>query len=243
MNIVDAHLHLANLAAELEVEPLLEDCAGKGIDHFFSIALMKSEVEWHKQHPRSNVDWCTGIHPNFEDCDLEPGDIQSLLASGTIKAIGEIGLDRNNPDIEGQIQVFSAQLALAAEYQVPVVIHLVGHQHKAYELLRTFPLHYLIHGYAGSLEGFEALNRLSCLWTISSRILKPDKTFLLDAMLSCGNFLFESDYTRYYLPQPRSPENPLLKPLRILEDASQRNIHSREELIAIQKQNYLALWA
>lgn len=59
-------------------------------------------------------------------------------------------MDRYGKDIERQKQLLSQQLELANQYQLPVVLHIVGYQQQAYELLKPYPLLYLVHGYAGS---------------------------------------------------------------------------------------------
>ena len=68
-----------------------------------------------------------GIHPC---CDLDPSEIPALRLfldrhRAGIVAIGEIGLDlyRGTVSLSDQTQRFEAQLLLAREYHLPVIIH------------------------------------------------------------------------------------------------------------------------
>lgn len=207
--LIDAHCHLANLNVLRPVEPLLDEARGRGIGLWLSSALSKQEVAWHLSHLRPDLPFSAGIHPNFDECDLELTDIVELCMRQSIWAVGEIGLDRNNPDLDWQLAMLTAQLDLAAEHRMPVVLHLIGYQQQAYEILRQYPLKYLVHSYAGSYEGFELLCRLDSCFTVSERILRPDKLRLLKGIVARGAFLFETDLTRYYtdLKEP----NPLLR--------------------------------
>lgn len=228
MNLVDAHCHLANLSRAMPLEPLLEEARSKGITRFLSAALTKEEVAYYLEKAFPNILFSAGIHPNYEDCDLEPKDIARLCEEGSIWAIGEIGLDRSNPNLSGQTMILEQQLDLAQKHGLPVVLHIVGHQQRAYEILSRYPLKYLVHGYAGSVEGFRLLSRLNSWFTVSGRILRPDKKQLLREMLSLGSYLFETDITRHYVHQKES--NPLLRLLDVFWRASELSGVKGEEL-------------
>lgn len=71
-----------------------------------------------------------GIHPEniYDECGLNEtlDAMRPLLAHPKVKAIGEIGLDYywdSNPPREVQKEWFDAQLSLAEEYDLPVIIH------------------------------------------------------------------------------------------------------------------------
>lgn len=239
MTIIDAHCHLANLSQIMSLEPLLNEAGDKDIRAFASSALTRREVSWYLEEQRPGLVFSAGIHPNFDEGDLRLADIEALATDKRIWALGEIGLDRNNPDLEWQRQVFSQQLELAAKYQLPVVLHLVGHQSEAYRTLSKFPLMYLVHGYAGSLDAYLQLTRLNAWFTISSRILKPDKHGLLKAMLQSKRYLFETDITQYYVH--KNEANPLLRLLKVIAATARLSGISEQELIETQYLNAQAL--
>lgn len=240
MNLLDAHCHLANLADVMNVNLLLDEAEANGITRFASSALRKCEVEWYLSHPDQRIAFSAGIHPNFDECDLELADIVRLCEQKQIWAIGEIGLDNGNPEIALQRKQFSQQLDLASDFRLPVVLHIVGHHSEAYDTLKKYPLKYLIHGYAGSREGYNQLKRLNAHFTISSRIMKEDKIDLLKAMLTDKRFLFETDITQYYIKE--AEPNPLLRLNQLIETCSSSSGISVERLTAIQQQNAKALF-
>jgi len=109
-------------------------------------------------------------------------------------------------------------------------------------------LKYLVHGYAGSVEGFRLLSRLESWFTISARILRPDKSRLLKEMLALGRlkemlalgrYLFETDITRHYVKQ--NEPNPLLRLLDVFWRASELSGVKGEELEQAQEASYKEL--
>ncbi|HPN41300.1 MAG TPA: TatD family hydrolase [Candidatus Cloacimonadota bacterium] len=234
--LIDAHCHLANLNDLMPLGPLLEDAARNRITSFLSSALRKQEVAFYKELSDPRVRFSAGFHPNFDECDLELEDIVKLCDHKDIWAVGEIGLDRNGPDLEFQKDMFQAQLEIALDYELPVVLHIVGHQQEAWELLKQYPLRYLVHGYAGSVEGYRLLAREDSRFTISARILRPDKLDLLNAMLADGRYLFETDITQYYVHEGEA--NPLLRLLEVLEQTAAISGVAKDVLIQTQEFNY-----
>lgn len=85
----------------------------------------REAVDLARLHPCVRA--AVGVHPN--DCaDLSPGwvdRLRSLAAEPEVVAIGEIGLDYYRQDTASELQrtVLEAQLDLAAELGLPVVIH------------------------------------------------------------------------------------------------------------------------
>jgi len=239
MNLVDGHCHLASLNQILPVEGLLEEAKEAGITHYLSSALSREEIIFHRKNTLNGVLFSAGIHPHYAECDLELKDIEEVCAEHCVWAVGEIGLDRYGKDIEKQKQLFSRQLELAKQYLLPVVLHIVGYQQQAYELLKHYPLKYLVHGYAGSLEGYRLLSRLDSYFTISERILRPDKHNLLREMVKDKRYLLETDITRdYVLP---GEHNPLLRLLDVFEQIPNLGKVNAEEVLGTQWENFIAL--
>ncbi len=235
MILIDAHCHLANLAELMPLEPLFQEATEQGITRYVSSVLRQKEIEWHRLNPYPNLIYSAGIHPNFDECDLKLQSITQLCENNSLWAIGEIGLDRNNPDLKWQTEILNKQLELAVQYELPVVLHIVGHQNLAGSILREYPLKYMVHGYAGSVEGFAELARLDSLFTISQRILKDDKRKLLNAILESGRYLFETDITQYYVKTGEN--NPLLRLIEVVETCARISGIDPQELINTQYRN------
>lgn len=69
-----------------------------------------------------------GLHPWCADEKLDAGKLEELLIETASVAIGEIGLDFKieNPGRNSQIGIFRTQLNLAAELDLPVILHCRG---------------------------------------------------------------------------------------------------------------------
>ena len=85
-----------------------------------------------------------GIHPSdcgaWEDSWLE--QLRALAAHPRVRAIGEIGLDyywKDNPPKELQRKVFARQLELAAELDLPVIVHDREAHQDCLEVVRAHP--------------------------------------------------------------------------------------------------------
>ena len=100
---------------------------------------------------------CYGLHPCFCD-EHSPGDIEALagwLSKERPVAVGECGLDYqiSNADKAQQQRLFSAQLALAREFNLPIVIHARKAVEDVIRMIRASG-HYrgVVHSYNGSSQ-------------------------------------------------------------------------------------------
>lgn len=97
-----------------------------------------------------------GLHPCFIDqhqnADLER--LEALLASEQVVAVGEIGLDFfiAEPDQLRQMELFDAQLELAKQFDLPVLLHVRKAHDQVLKLLRQKKLSRagIVHAYSGS---------------------------------------------------------------------------------------------
>jgi TatD DNase family protein len=237
--LIDAHCHLANLHTAIPVPPIVDQAVRCGITKFFTTALTRSEAalqyEW--QDPRLILG--AGIHPNFDECDLNLEDIRKLCKENLIDAVGEIGYDRKGADLDTQLNLLKAQLDIAAEFDLPVVLHLVGLPQPVIDLLIKFPLRYLVHGFAGKVTQYEQLTLLNTWFTISARILNKDKSDLLKVILEGKRYLFETDITRYYVFPGES--NPLLRMNDLVAETSQLSRIPVQVLEQVQRRSFTEL--
>ena len=132
MMFIDVHCHLTG--GEYEevggVEGILtrakEDGVGIVIASGFDLQSSRISAQISEQY--ENVYFCAGFHPSelnkYNEGDLD--EIRSLCAHEKCVAVGEIGLDyhfEDNPTPEMQRKLFIAQLRLAEEVGLPVVLH------------------------------------------------------------------------------------------------------------------------
>lgn len=128
--LIDTHAHLDNPQFHKDRDAVIQRAFEAGVHPILTIgadvASSKAALEIAR---RDKGIWATaGIHPGSADND--PGDLdmlRELIAAPEIVAVGEIGLDYywdNNPSRNDQQRAFEAQLALAADFGKPVVIHI-----------------------------------------------------------------------------------------------------------------------
>ena len=98
-----------------------------------------------------------GVHPHSAESDGNEGyldKVNEFAKNKKVVAIGEIGLDYHydfSPR-EKQIEVFSQQLALANDLNLPVIIHDREAHADTLELVQKYRPKGIIHCYSGSAE-------------------------------------------------------------------------------------------
>lgn len=127
--MIDTHVHLCDKRFEKDRTAVLDRARHVGVTHMVEIAYEPGI--WEKgfalaaEHP--NVFLAVGVHPNSAGrVGLEhlPA-LREHARHARVVAIGEIGLDtfRDYAPMDAQEAWFRAQLALADEVGLPVVIH------------------------------------------------------------------------------------------------------------------------
>jgi len=127
--VIDTHCHLADQRFDRDRDQVFERAFVAGVRHFIEIAYAPEIVprahELARAHP--NLFLCVGVHPG--EAAAVPEDYLETLRDHArhprVVAIGETGLDfhRNRAPREAQERWFRAQLTLADELGLPVVIH------------------------------------------------------------------------------------------------------------------------
>ena len=158
--IFDTHAHYDDPAFDADRDALLaampESGVGLILDPGCDLASSRAAVALAERFP--HVYAAVGWHP--ENCaPFVPEDIDALreLAKHPkVVAIGEIGLDYHwaeNPPREFQQDVLRRQLALAAELDLPVVLHDRDAHADCFAIVCEFPgLRGVFHCYSGSVE-------------------------------------------------------------------------------------------
>ena len=145
MKLFDSHCHLTAGAFGDDLDAVLGRARDAGVTGLVTIASDPEDAE-RAARIASTIDgiWCTaGIHPHEAD-RFDPGLIarlRELCAAPEVVAIGEAGLDfhYDNAPRETQRACFAAQLALAAELDLPIVVHSRDADAETRELIRSAP--------------------------------------------------------------------------------------------------------
>lgn len=127
--IFDTHAHYDDEAFDEDRDTLLSSMRENGIDYIVnigaSIETTKKTIELTKQY--DFVYGAAGVHPTetAELTDEKIDWLKSVAKNDKIVAIGEIGLDYyyKEPEPAVQRKWFEAQMELAREVKLPVIIH------------------------------------------------------------------------------------------------------------------------
>lgn len=130
MKLIDTHCHLNLKQFEIDLDAVIERARGAGVIQIIIPAIdletCESAIQLAKRY--TGVFVAVGIHPN-STANFQPSQLDQLRDWATTEpkviAIGEIGLDYHwklSPP-EKQVEAFQAQLQLARELALPVIIH------------------------------------------------------------------------------------------------------------------------
>lgn len=157
--IFDTHAHYADDAFDADREEILERLPGQGIG---LIMLASSGIDDTKANSELSAQYgyiyaAAGVHP--ENADNVPEDYLDIIRdtvsrNSKIKAIGEIGLDYHYEgyDRERQIMLFTRQLEIAREIDMPVIVHTRDAWEDTMSILKKYRPRGVVHCFSGSAE-------------------------------------------------------------------------------------------
>ena len=162
----DSHAHLDDHRFDADREEILAGLVDRGVGLVMNIgcdmASSLRSVALAKQYPF--VYAAVGSHPD-DAAAVNEGTLafyRQLCKEPKVRAIGEIGLDYHyeDPPRTVQLPAFRAQLELARELGLPVIVHEREAHADAMALVREFSdVHGVFHCYSGALEQAKELVR------------------------------------------------------------------------------------
>ena len=165
--IFDTHAHMDDRAFDADRSALLAQLPAQGIALVMNpgCSLDSSHAAVALAGQYDYLYAAVGSHPDAADEVNEETLAQYRLlaqSSAKVRAIGEIGLDYHYEDIPREIQqrAFRAQLALARELKLPVIVHEREAHEDGLKIVEEFPdVTGVFHCYSGSLEMAKVLIR------------------------------------------------------------------------------------
>jgi TatD DNase family protein len=129
MTLIDTHCHLDFNAYDGIRDAIIQEAADAGVTRIINpgVDLPRTQAALALAAAYHSVYAAVGIHPNstvgFSDNVL--AEVRAMAAHPKVVAIGEIGIDYHWDDSPKDVQwaAFEAQLALAVELSLPVIIH------------------------------------------------------------------------------------------------------------------------
>ena len=158
--IFDTHAHYDSDSFDEDRENVIKELQENGVIGVLNCGSdlygLRKSVELAKEFDMFYA--AVGIHPeNADEFNKDVvKEIKEFVKHEKVKAIGEIGLDyywEENPPREVQKEVFRAQMKLADELNLPVVIHDRDAHKDTLEIMKEFPnVIGVVHCFSGSVE-------------------------------------------------------------------------------------------
>ena len=181
--IIDTHCHLDFEIFDEDRVSVLDHAKENNISHIIIPATQK--CNWQPIHDLCLNDEflhpCYGFHPYWADTpshnDID--ELESWVNHFPCVGIGECGLDyrEGQTDKNSQLKLFEAQLNVAANNQLPVVIHSVNATEDIIKLIKKYPdLKGKMHSYSGSYQQAQRLIGLDFYISFGGTITYPKAT-------------------------------------------------------------------
>lgn len=203
MQLIDTHTHLDFEMFDDDRAEVIARSQDVGVERIVVLGVHEANWQrvWQLAREQPNVYAALGLHPVFiedhrdEHLDQLRDWLEQLRGEAKLCAIGEIGLDYylDYLDVERQHELLEAQLNLAAEFELPVLLH-VRRAHapmiamlKRHKLQRTG----VVHAFSGSWEEAREYLRLGYklglggagTWPQAQRMHRVLKQLPLDAIV------------------------------------------------------------
>ena len=250
--IFDTHAHMDDRAFDQDRDSLLSRLPEEGIALLMnpgcSLASSQAAVSLSNQY--SYIYAAVGSHPDAAD-EVNDGVLEQYRAlcrdNPKVKAIGEIGLDYHYEDIPRDIQKrsFRAQMGLARELGLPVIVHEREAHEDGMKIVEEFPaVTGVFHCYSGSLEMAKWLIERG--WYIGFggvlTFKNARKALEVAGNIPLERIVLETDCP-YMAPEPfRGRRNDPGKLYRVAEKLAQLRGMTVEEVQAITLENGKALY-
>ncbi len=258
MRLFDAHNHLQDARFGNRQEKLISDCAAVGLSKM--VVNGTCESDWSTVATLAKWHDCVlpsfGLHPWYVD-ERSPDWLAKLKQQldAWPGAVGEIGLDRWKPGLvyEEQEEVFTAQLHLSAERNLPASIHCLKTWGRLHELLCDGPLPkrgFLLHSYGGPAEMVEPLAKLGAYFSFPGAFVQERKTRRRNAFrqVPTDRLLIETDAPDQALPDERVSHvlgqemNHPANIAAVYEAAAESLGHPPEDLVKRVEENFVRLF-
>ena len=208
--MIDAHAHLTDAAFAEDRDAVIARAAAAGVVRILTcgedVPSSEAAVALAERHP-ALLRVAVGIHPHrAEGCDAAAlKALRTLAAHPLVVAIGEIGVDRSgrSAPLDAQRRALADQLALAAELDLPVVLHMrdaPADLHRA--LGEAAPVRGQLHCYSEGPGELAAWRARGLIPSFAGTVTFKGNAHLCQAALAADRLLVETD-APYLAPEPR----------------------------------------
>ena len=150
---IDTHCHLTDRYTD-DVDEIIQRANNAGVGAIICATAEPGDIipALKIAHVHRNIFCTTGLHPDCADTAIAANVLTADVLHDThVIGIGEIGLDYHERDDnkENQIKLFSDQLEIAQEFNLPVAIHTRDAENDTIDIL-TNKNHGVLHCFTGT---------------------------------------------------------------------------------------------
>ena len=186
-------LHLAELAYQRGVKALV--LIGFLAERFDKMVQVQQQINAASTpHPQALL--APGLHPFYiqQHTEAHLDQLEQFIKTQKVVAIGEIGLDTftaemKQPDVFARQQsFFSAQLKLAQQYNLPVLLHIRRAHAETLALLKKhqFKQGGIAHAFGGGVEEAKAFVKMGFKIGVTGQVTNPNARRLHQAIQTVG---------------------------------------------------------
>lgn len=214
----DSHCHLTSPTLSNQFDGVIEHALAAKVSHVLNIGDTLESSRLAMEQCAHSPLWmraAAGVHPQnaLQWDDASASELRELASNSVVAAIGEIGLDwvydETHPEYPGatrqrQKEVFRAQLLLARELGMPVVMHNREADEDMIEVIASVPGTVgVIHCWAGSLKAAQAALDLGLHLGFTGLVTFKNAGLVREAAALCplDKLLIETD-APYLAPVP-----------------------------------------
>lgn len=243
LSLIDTHVHLDATEFAGDLPGVIERARRAGIGIISVSTDLDSAEATVALARRYGLCCAVGIHPHLAERYIHGGRfapealdrLSGLAQERQVVAIGEIGLDyyKNYAPREAQLVIFRAQLELARQVELPVVIHLREAAPELLAELRRLPgLRGVLHSFTGDAELARQIEALGFYLSLNGIVTFSKESSLRQAAqhISRERLLLETD-SPYLAPVPwRGKRNEPLYLIQVAQFVAELRGLTREEL-------------
>lgn len=236
---IDSHCHLNFACFDIQRDILLQRLQQNKITKLIVPATHRGDWEQISKlcenHP--NLYYALGYHPHFLDY-FRQGDLQYLQTllehkNAQCVALGEIGLDKFvKTPIQIQEHIFTEQLKIAQQLELPVILHVVKKQGRVIEILRqlNFTQGGVYHAFSGSYEVALAFIKLGFKIGVGGVITYPNSVTTKETIskLPLESLVLETDAPGMPIYRQEQGDNTPLNLLHIFDSLAMLREESKK---------------
>lgn len=229
-NVVDSHCHLADDAFAGDLQAVVDRARGARLSTALCILSAGDATEAARSRgvraAWPGVRFAAGVHPHQagpfqDDASRAAAVTREAVGACTASGIGEIGLDYHYDFAPRPVQqaVFAAQLELARELDLPVIIHTREATDDTFAILRDAGVRGVFHCFTGDADMARRALDIDFLVSFAGILTFPKADALREAarIVPTDRLLIETD-SPYLAPVPhRGQRNEPAFVARVLE--------------------------